>query len=304
MPRTRARAPSSSARQAAVVHRKVQTGCILWLPAKEDCLGGGARDLDEGCYAHPVVVLWADAKEAIILIITSFDSRDLADRHPSNRQVRALHLPIRPSAPHPDTGHQLALRAGAVLRKNSYVKTKRQFRVRLEMLCPYERDSAREYRLRQKSWDVLVEYIKFTPPAPTTAMMAAPGHAGVRRGATVGHPPRPALFPPAPAPGPAWVPPPPPPRRTRAYPEYATTPASLLLPAPYGAGEERRAQDRGMWNGFPRDERRPLLPNNVPEPEDSPPPTTCEALVVLVVGILGVTLLGAGLFYVRKTLGA
>jgi hypothetical protein len=61
MPRTRARTHSS----AVTLH----AGRILWLMPKE---GSGAMGVDDGCYDHPVVVLWADEvmSEAIVLIVS------------------------------------------------------------------------------------------------------------------------------------------------------------------------------------------------------------------------------------------
>lgn len=52
-----------------------------------------------------------------------------------------------------------------MLRKKSYVKTKTQYRIQIASLRPYERRGP-EYILSRKSYQELIKYAKFTPPAP------------------------------------------------------------------------------------------------------------------------------------------
>lgn len=79
MPRTRlssgpspleARYPQSTTHQ----HHGIQTGCILWLPKKDDIderLLAGV-DIEDGCFNHPIVVLSTNRAEgkATVLIVS------------------------------------------------------------------------------------------------------------------------------------------------------------------------------------------------------------------------------------------
>ncbi|KAI9767680.1 MAG: hypothetical protein M1840_005552 [Geoglossum simile] len=276
MPRTRARTRVSAARPETL---EVHAGRILWLMPKE---GSGAAGVGDGCYDHPVVVLWTDElmKEAIVLIITSFDSHDLEDRHPTNPRVRALYLPIRPSPPHPDLGHLLVLHGDKALSKKSYVGTDQQHRVRWGMLKPYKKGDERDFKLSKKSLDVLMKYMKFVPPSPRVSQLleTPSGTSGVPHTRT--HPA--AVLPP-------------PPRRTRTYPDIADLPRVSPSPAsvPYDWNRGRRAQDSRMAGYLPYDERGPLIPQANPTPEGGSSSLLCGLLTLVVGGVLCVGVFAA-----------
>jgi hypothetical protein len=170
------------------------------------------------------------------------------------------------------------------------------------MLIPYERDGERDFRLLKQSLDVLVGHIGFTPPPPPpNASRHAARLDSVRSDShtrSAGHPPMPTPPPPSPSPAANRVPPP---RRIRTYanvadlPIISPSPTSLYFPAPLSRAEERRTQDPRMRSYLPYDERRPLIPHNVPTPEGGSLPTICRALLsIVVVGILGAVLFYAG----------
>lgn len=88
------------------------------------------------------------------------------DKRFSHPTVRLEHIPIRPCKPHPDNGMLLSLEdVTLAMRKNSYVKTRTQHRGRLNILRAYDRRGP-EYVLSRKSYQELIEYVKFTAPAP------------------------------------------------------------------------------------------------------------------------------------------
>ncbi|KAG8531632.1 uncharacterized protein KY384_003263 [Bacidia gigantensis] len=155
------------AQDAARQDHDILAGCILWLPRRDEIdehLLVGA-DIGNGCFNHPIVVLSADqvGGKATVLILTSFDGQDLAKRHPENRHLRDHHLPIFPSAAHPDNGILLSLDSDLQLRKKSYIKTEVQVIINVASLIPYNR-TGKKYKLQQKSYHTLATYINFTPP--------------------------------------------------------------------------------------------------------------------------------------------
>ncbi|OTA52754.1 hypothetical protein K449DRAFT_427073, partial [Hypoxylon sp. EC38] len=152
-------------------------GCILWLPSKDE-LSRDREDSDSDLEAdrcnHPVVVLspQVEGGKVVYLMMTSLKDKDLEERFRRNPSVRLEHLPIRPCRPHPDNGILLSLEDVTLeLRKKSYVKTKKQHRILLNSLLPYERKGP-EYVLSRKSYHQLIQYAKFSPPVPHPAARA------------------------------------------------------------------------------------------------------------------------------------
>ena len=55
----------------------VKKGSILWLPTKEEVVermrgvsGAGDGGFEDGCYDHPVVVLWTDGVDGVVLVVS------------------------------------------------------------------------------------------------------------------------------------------------------------------------------------------------------------------------------------------
>ncbi|KAI1407719.1 hypothetical protein F5Y13DRAFT_174197 [Hypoxylon sp. FL1857] len=148
-------------------------GCILWLPSRDELRRDredSDSDLEEDRCNHPVVVLSPQPEngKVVYLMMTSLKGEGL-ERFKRNPNVRLEHLPIRPCHPHPDNGILLSLEDVTLeLRKKSYVKTKKQHRILLASLLPYERRGP-DYVLSRKSYQQLIQYAKFTPPAPHPA---------------------------------------------------------------------------------------------------------------------------------------
>lgn len=142
-----------------------EVGAILWLPSKDQIPGNSQSraEIDDGCFDHPALIIWIDQgfTKATILIITSFNSRDLFEKHGNNKAARLDHLPIHPNHPHPDNGELLYLEGNAALPKKSYVKTGKQHIVDLFVL---RSDRSAKGKLSKESLAVLIKYIKFTPP--------------------------------------------------------------------------------------------------------------------------------------------
>ncbi|KAI1801975.1 hypothetical protein F4811DRAFT_426979 [Daldinia bambusicola] len=166
---TSVRRGSREPREAATVRsHQQQAGRILWLPAKTELREDCGSDIEADRCNHPVVILSPQAEDGkvIYLMITSLKGTELKTRFKHDQNLRLEHIPIRPSHPHPDNGMLLSLEDVAlVLRKKSYVKTKTQYKIRVSSLRPYERRGP-EYILSRKSYQDLIEYSKFTPPAP------------------------------------------------------------------------------------------------------------------------------------------
>ncbi|KAI2778336.1 hypothetical protein F4815DRAFT_246592 [Daldinia loculata] len=143
-------------------------GCILWLPPKPELREDCGSDVEADRCNHPVVILSPQAEDGnvVYLMITSLKGKELKTRFKHDQNLRLEHIPIRPSHPHPDNGMLLSLEdVTLVLRKKSYVKTKTQYRIQIASLRPYERRGP-EYILSRKSYQELIKYAKFTPPAP------------------------------------------------------------------------------------------------------------------------------------------
>ncbi|KAI9776795.1 MAG: hypothetical protein M1839_009346 [Geoglossum umbratile] len=172
------------------------------------------------------------------------------------------------------------------LRKNSYVKTERHFQVGLEMLRPYRKDGEQDFKLSRESFDVLVKYIKFTPPPPRAS----------QRTQITGYPP-----PHAPSPSTAASRATPP-RRTRTYPNIADLPysspsaASPGLPVSYSRTDEWTTRTRHPPDSLPYDERSRLISSNVSAPEGDSLPPICKGFLFVVVA----SVLCAGVYFAPK----
>jgi len=84
--------------------------------------------------------------------VSSLGGKDLT-QYKSSKQVRALHLPIHPSPPHPDTNELLFLHGDLQLSKNSYIKTRTRYWVPLSHVRLDYRNikSGQRFRLRADS---------------------------------------------------------------------------------------------------------------------------------------------------------
>lgn len=151
-----------------------EVGAILWLPSKDQIPGDLQirTEIDDGCFDHPALIIWIDkgSTKATILIITSFNSRDLFEKHGNNKAARQDHLPIYPNNPHPDNGELLYLEGNAALPKKSYVKTGKQHTVDPFIL---RSDRSMKGKLSKESLTVLIKYIKFTPPVEPSPVFPA-----------------------------------------------------------------------------------------------------------------------------------
>ncbi|KAI1451466.1 hypothetical protein F4805DRAFT_96586 [Annulohypoxylon moriforme] len=179
---TVASATATSVRRGSREPREIRTlrlpqqlaGCILWLPRKEELPDNRDEydsDLEEDRCNHPVVVLSPHLEDGkvVYLMMTSLKGKNLETRFMNQPDVRREHLPIRPCNPHPDNGILLSLDDVALeLRKRTYVKTKNQHRIRLGSLEAYDRRGP-DYILSKKSYQDLIRYAKYTPPAPHPA---------------------------------------------------------------------------------------------------------------------------------------
>ncbi|KAI1772153.1 hypothetical protein F4818DRAFT_176434 [Hypoxylon cercidicola] len=159
-------------------------GCILWLPRKSE-LGSepDSDSLEEDRCNHPVVVLSPQVEDGkvVYLMITSLKGIGLEARFNKHPSLRLEHIPIRPCQAHPDNGMLLSLDDVTLqMRKKSYVKTRYQYRIRLHSLKPYDRHGP-EYLLSRKSYQELIEYVKFSPPpshpASNTVTVTSPRRA-------------------------------------------------------------------------------------------------------------------------------
>lgn len=151
-----------------------EVGAILWLPSKDQIPDDlqSRTEIDDGCFDHPALIIWIDQgfTKATILIITSFNSRDLFEKHGNNKTARLDHLPIHPNNPHPDNGELLYLEGNAALPKKSYVKTGKQHTVDPFVL---RSDRSSKGKLSKESLTVLIKYIKFTPPVEPSPVFPA-----------------------------------------------------------------------------------------------------------------------------------
>ncbi|KAI8957362.1 hypothetical protein F5Y11DRAFT_91111 [Daldinia sp. FL1419] len=173
------RGGSREPREVAIPRAHQQlAGCILWLPPKNEIREGCGSDIEPDRCDHPVVILSPQAEDGrvVYLMITSLKGADLKARF-NDQNLRLEHIPIRPNKPHPDNQMLLSLEdVTLVLRKKSYVKTKIQYRIQVATLRPYERRGP-EYILSRKSYQELIQYAKFTPPAPhpSSTTVSPPG---------------------------------------------------------------------------------------------------------------------------------
>jgi len=175
-----------------------EVGAILRLPSKDQIPGDlqSRTEIDDGCFDHPALIIWigqGSTKATILIVstsrgglfasvtfvyqhrlrshkITSFNSRDLLERHGNNKAARLDHLPIYPNNPHPDNGELLYLEGNAALPKKSYVKTGKQYIVDPSIL---RSDRSIKGKLSKESLTVLIKYIKFTPPVEPSPVLPA-----------------------------------------------------------------------------------------------------------------------------------
>ena len=84
-------------------------------------------------------------------------------KYPTKGHQRDHHLPISPSAAHPDNGILLSLQNNTKLRKKPSIKTEYKYTISVASLDPYCR-SGKEYKLKRTSYNTLNAYIKSTPP--------------------------------------------------------------------------------------------------------------------------------------------
>ncbi|KAK1778653.1 hypothetical protein QBC45DRAFT_393114 [Copromyces sp. CBS 386.78] len=162
-------------------------GRIMWLPKLSEL--STPSGLPGACHHHPVVLLSPKPlpnNEVIILIVTSFGSRDLITRHryDHERWKRAHYLPIDPSPAHPDDPGKnvvLKLGEGAVLRKKSWVNTETQHRVVFSLLRKYDWwKTEKEFMLTPESYKVLTDFVRFraddvvTGPSGTPQLESGP----------------------------------------------------------------------------------------------------------------------------------
>ena len=175
-----------------------EVGAILWLPSKDQIPGDlqSRTEIDDGCFGHPALIIWINqgfTKATILIVstsqgglfasvtfvyqyrliphkITSFNSRDLFEKHGNNKTARLDHLPIHPNNPHPDNGELLYLEGNAALPKKSYVKTGKQHTVDPFVL---RSDRNSKGKLSKESLTVLIKYIKFTPPVEPSPVFPA-----------------------------------------------------------------------------------------------------------------------------------
>ncbi|KAK4222315.1 hypothetical protein QBC38DRAFT_87508 [Podospora fimiseda] len=136
------------------------TGEIMWLPSTGElsCL---IKDIDEGCYDHPVLVISAcpDVKKEVeVLIVTSFHSTSLFQKHRRNPALRKLYLPIHPAPTHPDIkGLLLHLEGNKEMARKSYVNVGQRWRVPFDVLKSYpRRRQAGKYRLTKDSLTIVI----------------------------------------------------------------------------------------------------------------------------------------------------
>jgi len=79
--------------------------------------------------------------------------------------VRAGYLPIKPSKCHPDLRIRLEIRGGHKLRKNTYVRTKKQHTLPFKALRVYERERPTlRFTLTPSSYQTLIERAGYSAP--------------------------------------------------------------------------------------------------------------------------------------------
>lgn len=78
---------------------------------------------------------------------------------PNNTRIRQSHLPIFPSAVHPDLGILIVLQGKRTLRSKSYIKTENRVTINRGALIRYDRDGTR-YKLEPESYKILTAHIK------------------------------------------------------------------------------------------------------------------------------------------------
>ncbi|KAK4251444.1 hypothetical protein C7999DRAFT_27860 [Corynascus novoguineensis] len=150
-------------------------GLIQWLPPLEQ-LPDHSR-IRSKCYNHPVVILSPRESckgEVVVLILTSFGGKDIADSE-TNERLRRAYLPIHPTRRHAEAVALLHLKKRRELRKKSYANTRQQHTIPFSILRPYtwENPSTR-YALTADSYRVLIDHAKFVLVSPAGPLSTPP----------------------------------------------------------------------------------------------------------------------------------
>ncbi|KAL2145030.1 hypothetical protein VTI28DRAFT_8130 [Corynascus sepedonium] len=142
-------------------------GLIQWLPPL-----GQLPDhpkICSKCYNHPVVILSPRESckgEVVVLILTSFGGKDIADSE-TNERLRRAYLPIHPTRRHAEAVALLHLKKRRELRKKSYANTRQQRTIPFSILRPYDSENPNtRYALTAHSYRVLIDHAKFVLVSP------------------------------------------------------------------------------------------------------------------------------------------
>ncbi|KAJ2903635.1 hypothetical protein MKZ38_009578 [Zalerion maritima] len=150
-------------------------GHIMWLPSREEL------DVDvgipDGCRNHPVLILspHVEGGEVVVLIMTSFGGKDLAERHSERSGLRQHYLPIEPSRPHPDNGILLRLdELSSQMQRSSYVQIKKQYTIAYIHLRECSQRRPERHVLSKASYRTLCRLAGYTAPSPAPRPVAPP----------------------------------------------------------------------------------------------------------------------------------
>ncbi|KAK8074390.1 hypothetical protein PG997_009053 [Apiospora hydei] len=142
--------------------RTLLSGLILWLPSWEYLQAWeDAPDFKEDYYGHPVVILSPRPSlegTVELLLLTSFNGKDLKGKHPHSAYVRSRYLPLFPSDRHPDNEKLLWLEhMWPTLWKKSYVNTATVYEIEIQHLRPYDSYGS-DFALCKESYQEPIEY--------------------------------------------------------------------------------------------------------------------------------------------------
>ena len=155
----------------------INNGCILWLPARADIedkiIPGSKVDRQkDGFFDHPVVVLKVERQSPTAALLTfarltSFGNQNLRQaKAESNWQH---YLPIRPSAPHPESGILLDLeneKTKRSMKENSHIILQETFTLEFTAFRCYalgQKGDGYRQRLTQDSFDQLAKSLGMEP---------------------------------------------------------------------------------------------------------------------------------------------
>ncbi|KAK3947520.1 hypothetical protein QBC32DRAFT_374232 [Pseudoneurospora amorphoporcata] len=165
---------------------------IRWLPKREEILEHSPEQipsgLDSDAFGHPVLIVTKGLDEkgrVSVLLMTSFDNRDILKKFPGRdqRRNREPYWPIKPTPAHPDTpGKLFELKDNRLMDKEySYVNSQSSYSICYDILEPYKPEYPEDiWALEEKSFEKLTggrDYEKFhskawrtgreeTPPPP------------------------------------------------------------------------------------------------------------------------------------------